>query len=115
MSAPGTFRSTDSRGTAGGCLPGPRTVQPPPGRVLVAVAACRLRTGALVVTGFCAGMSALVVSMYRSQALDPAALAALAENPAIRTLFGHPVALDRAGGFTVWRTGTVLAVLIGVW
>ena len=44
-----------------------------------------------------------------------AALAALAANPAIRTLFGEPVALDDAGGFTVWRTGTVVAVLVGVW
>ena len=36
-------------------------------------------------------------------------------NPAIRTLFGEPVALDDPGGFTVWRTGTVLAVLLGAW
>ena len=42
-------------------------------------------------------------------------LSALAENPAIRTLFGPPVALDDAGRFTVWRTGTVLAVLVGTW
>ena len=42
-------------------------------------------------------------------------LPALAANPAIRTLFGEPVGLDTAGGFTVWRTGTVLAVLVGVW
>ena len=60
-------------------------------------------------------MSALVVATFRSAALDPAALGALARNPAIRTLFGEPVALADPGGFTVWRTGTVLAVLIGVW
>ena len=42
-------------------------------------------------------------------------LSALAENPAIRTLFGPPVALDDPGGFTVWRTGTFLAVLAGTW
>jgi ABC-2 type transport system permease protein len=60
-------------------------------------------------------MSALVVSMYHSQALDPTALQALARNLAIRTLFGEPVALDDAGGFTVWRTGTFLAVLLAVW
>jgi ABC-2 type transport system permease protein len=42
-------------------------------------------------------------------------LTALAENPAIRTLFGPPVGLDTVGGFTVWRTGTVLAVLVGIW
>ena len=49
---------------------------------------------------------------------DPAAadgLLALAGNPAIRTLFGAPVGLDTAGGFTVWRVGTVIAVLLGAW
>jgi ABC-2 type transport system permease protein len=42
-------------------------------------------------------------------------MTALAENPAIRTLFGPPIGLDTVGGFTVWRTGTVLAVLVGIW
>jgi ABC-2 type transport system permease protein len=86
-----------------------------PGRVLTALAARQVRRGALVVTAISAGMSALVVATYRSEALDPAALVALAGNPAIRTLFGEPIALDDPGGFTVWRTATVLAVLIGVW
>ena len=86
-----------------------------PGRVLTALAVRQVRRGALVVTAVSAGMSALVVATFRSEALDPAALGALARNPAIRTLFGEPVALDDPGGFTVWRTGTVLSVLIGVW
>jgi ABC-2 type transport system permease protein len=30
-------------------------------------------------------------------------------------MFGVPVALDDPGGFTVWRTGTVLAVLLAAW
>ncbi|MCO8276758.1 hypothetical protein M1L60_39875 [Actinoplanes sp. TRM 88003] len=34
-------------------------------------------------------------------------------NPAIRALFGAPIGLDTAGGFTVWRVGTVTAVLLG--
>ncbi|GIJ76137.1 ABC-2 type transport system permease protein [Micromonospora phaseoli] len=74
--------------------------------------------GALAVTAVAAGTTAIVVAGYQGTvggALDAAALAALAENPAIRTLFGEPVALDTAGGFTVWRTGTVLAVLLSVW
>jgi len=89
--------------------------QPAPGRATAYLAARQIRRGALIVTAISAGMSALVVAMYHSQALDPAALEALAGNPAIRTLFGEPVALDDAGGFTVWRTGTVLAVLLAVW
>jgi ABC-2 type transport system permease protein len=92
--------------------PSPATA---PGRVLTALAVRLLWRGALVVTAVSAGMSALVVATFRSEALDPAALGALARNPAIRTLFGEPVALADPGGFTVWRTGTVLAVLIGVW
>ncbi|MEU7919324.1 ABC transporter permease [Micromonospora zamorensis] len=49
---------------------------------------------------------------------DPAAagsIAKLAANPAIRTLFGEPIALDQAGGFTVWRVGTFVAVLLAAW
>jgi ABC-2 type transport system permease protein len=62
-------------------------------------------------------MAAIVVTQYRglTGALGVDSLSALAENPAIRTLFGPPVALDDAGGFTVWRAGTVLAVLTGTW
>jgi ABC-2 type transport system permease protein len=74
--------------------------------------------GALIVAGVCAGMSAFVSAQYDSMfqgALDQSALRALAQNPAIRTLFGPPVALDTAGGFTVWRTGTPVLVLAAVW
>ncbi|MFY1594787.1 hypothetical protein [Micromonospora sp. WMMD737] len=78
----------------------------------------QMRRGALIVIVLVSGMSAMVATTYAStvgDAMDADALAALAENPAIRTLFGQPVALDSAGGFTVWRTGTILAVLVGVW
>ncbi|RKN40286.1 ABC transporter permease [Micromonospora endolithica] len=78
----------------------------------------QVRRGALIVLAVASGMSALVAVTYQrtvSDALDAAALAALAENPAVRTLFGEPVALDTPGGFAVWRTGTVLAVLVSVW
>ncbi|MFI6129540.1 hypothetical protein [Micromonospora sp. NPDC051141] len=64
------------------------------------------------------GMSVLVAATYAGTIADGGgaqALAVLAGNPAIRTLFGEPVALDTVGGFTVWRTGVVLAVLLSVW
>jgi ABC-2 type transport system permease protein len=64
------------------------------------------------------GLPAFVAVQYRDTfagAIGVSSLTGLAENPAIRTLFGRPVALDDPGGFTVWRTGTVLAVLVGVW
>jgi ABC-2 type transport system permease protein len=71
----------------------------------------------VIVALLCGGMAATVVTQYRGLdgALQMASLSALAENPAIRTLFGPPVALDDPGGFTVWRTGSVLAVLVGTW
>ncbi|WP_340682589.1 polyketide antibiotic transporter [Amycolatopsis coloradensis] len=77
-----------------------------------------IRRGALIVALAVAGMSAVVAGQYQSTfagALDGSALRALAENPAIRILFGPPIALDDPGGFTVWRTGTPVEVLTGVW
>lgn len=88
------------------------------GRAVTRLAWRQIRRGAVIVIVVVAGIPAMVAASYArtvGDALDAAALAALAENPAIRTLFGQPVALDDPGGFTVWRTGTVLAVLAGVW
>jgi ABC-2 type transport system permease protein len=87
------------------------------GWTVIAAAVRQARRGTTVVGGLCAGMTALVAVQYRGLdgALGTESLTALAENPAIRTLFGPPVGLDTAGGFTVWRTGTVLAVLVGIW
>jgi ABC-2 type transport system permease protein len=90
-----------------------------PGGARVAALAARLiRRGTLIVVPLVAGMSAMVVVQYReafADAFSIQSLEALATNPAIRTLFGEPVALDDPGGFTVWRTGTPLAVIVGLW
>jgi len=89
-----------------------------PGKAVTALALRQVRRPALVVTVLAAGMSVLVATTYDNVMAtggQAASLAALAGNPAIRTLFGEPTALDDPGGFTVWRTGTFLAVLIGVW
>ena len=96
----------------------PTTVVSPAGAV-ARLTARGIRRGALVVAAVAAGMSAIVVVSYESVVAQApggaAALQVLATNPAIRTLFGEPVALDDPGGFTVWRTGTALGVLLGVW
>jgi ABC-2 type transport system permease protein len=88
------------------------------GAAVTGLAVRLLRRSGLIVLGLTAAMPALVVSTYNSVMADPAAtgsIAKLAGNPAIRTLFGEPVALDTAGGFTVWRVGTFVAVLLGTW
>lgn len=84
---------------------------------LTGTAVHQVRRGTAIVSFLCGGMAATVVVQYRGLegALGMDSLSALAENPAIRTLFGPPVALDDPGGFTVWRTGTFLAVLAGTW
>ncbi|WP_327041275.1 hypothetical protein OG400_29150 [Micromonospora ureilytica] len=89
-----------------------------PGKAVTRLAVRQLRRSGLIVLGLVAALPALVVSTYSSVMADPAAagsIAALAANPAIRTLFGEPIALDQAGGFAVWRVGTFLAVLLAVW
>lgn len=77
------------------------------------------RRGGAVPVAATAGMTAVVTATYGEVVASApggvSALAVLAGNPAIRTLFGEPVALDTAGGFTVWRTGAALGVLLGVW
>jgi ABC-2 type transport system permease protein len=94
------------------------TVSPRPGSAVSGLAVRQAYRGAAVVAALAGGMSALVASTYHQtvgDSLNASSLAALATNPAIRTLFGQPAALDTPGGFTVWRTGTVVAVLVGVW
>src|SRR3954465_14716900 len=87
-------------------------------RLVVAAAVRLVRRGSLVVSAVAGVLTAFVAAEYPStfrSAFSALSLEALAQNPAIRTLFGPPVALDDPGGFTVWRTGTVVAVLVGVW
>ncbi|WP_102144973.1 polyketide antibiotic transporter [Mycobacterium hubeiense] len=91
---------------------------PAAGRAVGMLAFRQVRRGALVVAALCAGMTTFVAAQYESMfhgALDQSSLRALADNPAIRTLFGPPVALDTAGGFTVWRTGVPVLLLASVW
>lgn len=92
--------------------------RPPMSRAVTRLALRQIRRGTLIVAAVCAGMSTLVAAQYQStfrDELSQDALRALAENPAIRVLFGAPVALDDPGGFTVWRTGIPVLVLAGTW
>jgi ABC-2 type transport system permease protein len=87
-------------------------------RAILGLALRLVRGGTSIVAGVVAGLSAFVVVQFRStfaESMDTGSLTALAANPAIRTLFGTPAALDDPGGFTVWRTGTPVAVLVSTW
>jgi ABC-2 type transport system permease protein len=88
-----------------------------PGRAVSRLAMRQFRLGAVVVALICGGMSVLAASQYRlvNNLLDASGMRALADNPAVRTLAGPPVALDDPGGFTVWRTGTTVSLLASVW
>ena len=89
-----------------------------PGRAVAWLAVQQIRRGVLVVAAVCAGMSALVAYQYQTTfqgSIDASGMRALAENPAVRILFGQPMALDDPGGFTVWRTGLPVLVLSSVW
>jgi ABC-2 type transport system permease protein len=88
------------------------------GRAVTQLAARELRRGTTTVAVLSGVVTLIVAAQYRvtfSSAGSVSSLESLAANPAIRTLFGPPRALDQVGGFTVWRTGTFLAVLVGVW
>ena len=95
-----------------------QTELPAAGRAVGRLAVRQLRRGALIVTVVTAAMSALVAAQYQSTVdgeMSQSAVQALASNPAIRVLFGPARALDDPGGFTVWRTGTPVMILAGVW
>ena len=77
-----------------------------------------IRRGLLIMIILIPGLSAIVVVQYRytfANSADVKSLEVLAQNPAIRVLFGVPLALDNAGGFTVWRTGTIVVATLASW
>ncbi|WP_067658034.1 polyketide antibiotic transporter [Nocardia harenae] len=94
------------------------TLPAAPGRAVTRLTALTTRRGALVIACAATGLSALVAVQFQATFADQLgaeSIRALAENPAVRVLFGPARALDDPGGFTVWRTGTPVLVLCGIW
>ena len=98
-----------------------RLVSPPPRSAFAALLRLDLRLiarGGIILVAVIAGLTAVVVLQYAVTFASPEdvrGLEVLTGNPAIRVLFGVPRALDQAGGFTVWRTGTFTAVAAAAW
>ena len=69
-----------------------------------------------------AGLAVLVVSgvkaytsLYATEASRQLLVSTLGATKALSALYGPPVRLDTAGGFLVWRYGTIIAIVSGVW
>ena len=69
-----------------------------------------------------AGLAVLVVSgvkaytsRYATEASRQLLVSTLGATKALSALYGPPVRLDTTGGFLVWRYGTIIAVVSGVW
>ncbi len=98
-----------------------RLVTAPPRPAFATLLALDLRLvarGGMILVSLIAGLTAVVVLQYAVTFASPEdvrSLEVLTGNPAIRVLFGVPRALDQAGGFTVWRTGTFTAVAAAAW
>ena len=98
-----------------------RVVTAPPRSAFATLLALDLRLvarGGIILVSLVAGLTAVVVLQYAVTFASPEdvrGLQVLVGNPAIRVLFGAPRALDQAGGFTVWRTGTFTAVAAAAW
>ncbi|MEU4429520.1 polyketide antibiotic transporter [Nocardia rhamnosiphila] len=96
----------------------PSTATTTAGRALSRLTVRQLRRSTALVALTAGGLTAVVAAQYQAtfaDALDSEAMRALTENPAVRVLFGAARALDDPGGFTVWRTGTPVFVLCGLW
>ncbi|WP_432535107.1 polyketide antibiotic transporter [Kineococcus arenarius] len=99
-------------------VPAVPAAAPGTGRAVGRLALRQVRRSGLAALLVAVALTATVAASFDALAADPATLAgllAVAQNPAVRTLFGEPVALETAGGFTVWRSGTPVAVLLGAW
>ena len=60
-------------------------------------------------------VSAVVKSFTTTSLASAGGLDALLANPAVRALYGMPFDVTTAGGFAVWRAGTFICVIAGLW
>jgi len=86
-----------------------------PETTAVRLAVRLVRNGVLILAVSLAATVAVVVASFTAASLGVGGLDGLADNPALRALYGRPFDLSTAGGFTAWRIGQFLAVVAGLW
>lgn len=76
------------------------------------------RRGALLMAVGVAVYVGIEVASYSAaypNGVSPLQFTMFEDNPAVRMMQGAPIALDSAGGFTVWDGGWMIQLLVAVW
>ena len=97
----------------------PRIAQSAHPRLTVLTLYARLtRRGALLMAVGVAVCVAIEVASYNAaypNGVSPLQFKMFEDNPTVRMMQGAPIALDSAGGFTVWDGGWMIQLLVAVW
>ena len=85
-------------------------------RASARLAARQIWFGALVISAATGLMLWLgTIAYHKAQTSGSSLMAALADNPAIRAVYGLPTAIGTLGGFTVWRVEIFVMLISTVW
>jgi ABC-2 type transport system permease protein len=86
-------------------------------RPIIGLTARQVRTGAIVMALASAGLVWAGMGAYKvaGSTLTGPGFTQLADNPALRALYGIPYSLDTAAAFTVWREGGFIAIVVAIW
>jgi ABC-2 type transport system permease protein len=89
-----------------------------PRRTVLSLYSRLTRRSALLMAAGVAVYVGIEVASYRAaypNGVSPLQFAMFEDNPAVRMMQGAPIALDSAGGFTVWDGGWMIQLLVAVW
>ncbi|HYO20088.1 MAG TPA: hypothetical protein VES02_15650 [Dermatophilaceae bacterium] len=89
-----------------------------PRRTVLSLYSRLTRRGALLMAAGVAVYVGIEVASYSAaypNGVSPLQFAMFEDNPAVRMMQGVPMALDSAGGFTVWDGGWIIQLLVAVW
>jgi len=89
-----------------------------PRRTVLTLYARLTRRGALLMAVGVAVCVAIEVASYNAaypNGVSPLQFKMFEDNPTVRMMQGAPIALDSAGGFTVWDGGWMIQLLVAVW